>query len=92
MVYESRTTRTCQLAQYNLGGMYHNGYGVVQDYREAVKWYTKAAQQGDLAAQYDLGCMYYKGEVVEMDYREAVKWWTKAAQQGLAEAHSTTLA
>ena len=26
--------------------MYYNGEGVPQDYKEAVKWYTKAAEQG----------------------------------------------
>ena len=26
--------------------MYANGEGVVQDYKEAVKWYRKAAEQG----------------------------------------------
>ena len=33
-------------AQYNLGVMYDNGQGVQQDYKEAVKWYRKAAEQG----------------------------------------------
>ena len=26
-------------AQFNLGVMYHNGRGVMQDYKEAVEWY-----------------------------------------------------
>ena len=34
-------------AQFNLGVMYANGEGVPQDYAEAVKWYPKAAEQGD---------------------------------------------
>ena len=33
------------VAQYNLGLMYKNGWGVTQDYAEAVKWYRKAAEQ-----------------------------------------------
>ena len=33
-------------AQYNLGRMYVNGWGVPQDYKTAVKWYTLAAEQG----------------------------------------------
>ena len=32
-------------AQFNLGVMYHNGWGVIQDYAEAVKWYRLAADQ-----------------------------------------------
>ena len=73
-------------AQFLLGGMYYYGYGVVQDYREAVKWWTLAAQQGYAKAQYNLGLMYHDGEGVETNVREAVKWWTLAAQQGHAKA------
>lgn len=32
-------------AQSNLGALYDNGEGVLQDYKEAVRWYTKAAEQ-----------------------------------------------
>ena len=46
------------MAQYNLGVMYDNGDGVPQDYKEAVKWYRLAAEQGDASAQYNLGLMY----------------------------------
>ena len=31
-------------AQYNLGFMYRNGYGVEKNNKTAVKWYTKAAE------------------------------------------------
>ena len=33
-------------AQNNLGFMYINGEGVPQDYQEALKWYSLAAEQG----------------------------------------------
>ena len=33
-------------AQYNLGIMYANGYGVPEDDAEAVRWYRLAADQG----------------------------------------------
>jgi uncharacterized protein len=36
--------------QYNLGVMYKNGDGVVQDYAEAVKWWRLAAEQGNVKA------------------------------------------
>jgi uncharacterized protein len=48
-------------AQYNLGVMYGNGNGVVQDYAEAVKWYRLAAEQGNAKAQNNLGVMYEYG-------------------------------
>ncbi len=41
-------------AQNNLGVMYQNGQGILQEYKEAVKWYTKASEQGVASAQYNL--------------------------------------
>jgi hypothetical protein len=70
--------------------MYYFGDGVPKDYKEAVKWYTKAAEQGDKSAQFELGKMYYFGsdvfEGVPQDNKEAVKWFTKASEQGNASA------
>ncbi len=45
-------------AQYNLGMMYKNGEGVPKDYKEALKWYRLAAEQGFLIAPYNHGLMY----------------------------------
>ena len=38
-------------AQYALGSCYDSGRGVPQDYTEAVKWFHKAAEQGEAQAQ-----------------------------------------
>ena len=53
-----------------------------------MKWYTKAAEQGNAVAQNNLGFMYDNGKGVAQDYKEAVKWYTKAAEQGNASAQS----
>ena len=76
------------LAQNNLGGMYYNGQGVVQDDKEAVKWYTKASEQGDALAQNNLGGMYYNGQGVAQDDKEAVKWFRTSAEQGYSGAQN----
>jgi TPR repeat protein len=34
------------MAQNNLGVKYENGEGVPQDYKEAMKWYRLAIEQG----------------------------------------------
>ena len=44
--------------------MYYNGRGVKQDDFEAVKWYRKAAEQGDADAQANLGSAYGAGRGV----------------------------
>ena len=69
-------------AQCNLGFMYGEGKGVIQDYYEAVKWYRKSAEQGNAQGQYNLGVMYENGYGVTQDYYEAVKWYRKSAEQG----------
>ncbi|MDE7135473.1 MAG: sel1 repeat family protein, partial [Muribaculaceae bacterium] len=58
----------------------------MSDYTEAVKWYLKAAEQGDVRAQKSLGRMYENGQGVTQNYTEAVKWYRKAAEQGDAAA------
>ena len=57
-----------------------------KNYTQAVKWFRKAAEQGDAAAQNNLGSCYYNGHGVTQDYYEAVKWYRKAAEQGDADA------
>ena len=73
-------------AQYNLGVMYANGEGVVEDDAEAVRWYRLAADQGLADAQHNLGWMYGNGRGVVEDDAEAVRWLRLAADQGLADA------
>ena len=74
------------VAQYNLGLMYDNGYGVSQDYKTAVKWYTLAAEQGVADAQYALGWMYYKEYGVLLDYVYAHMWANISASNGDEDA------
>ena len=61
-------------------------YETKQDLKEAVKWYRKAAEQGDVDAQLALGDMYSDGRGVEKDFKGAAKWYRKAAEQGYASA------
>jgi TPR repeat protein len=57
-------------------------YAQLGDYREAVRCYRQAAEQGHAAAQYNLGWCYENGRGAEKDAREAVRWYGKAAEQG----------
>jgi hypothetical protein len=77
-----------QARRFNLGVMYDIGIGVPQDYKEAAKWYRKAAEHGHAVAQNNLGAMYEHGEGVPQDYKEAAKWYRKAAEQGHAVAQN----
>ncbi|MBQ2347641.1 MAG: sel1 repeat family protein, partial [Clostridia bacterium] len=66
-----------------LGNRYHNGEGVERDYRKAVYWLSKAAEQGNAGAQYELGICYFLGNGVVKDHKKAVYWLNKAAAQGV---------
>jgi len=89
-------------AQKKLGRLYETGHGVRQNCKESVKWYSKAAGQGDSEAlnkleqlagrgnspdaQYALGQMYEAGHGVSEDLEVAVSWYGRAAGQGHPEA------
>ena len=51
-----------------------------------MKWFRKAAEQGNAYGQYNLGFCYANGVGIAKDDEEAVKWFRKAADQGLKEA------
>lgn len=73
-------------AQNALGEAYYDGKGVTENLPEAVKWFTRAAEQENVKAENNLGNCYYNGYGVYENYGEAVKWYTKAAEQGLPVA------
>ncbi len=64
-----------------VGNPYDTGRGVAQDYGEAVRWYRRAAEQGDADAQSNLGFMYGNGRGVAQDYVQAHMWYNLAASR-----------
>ncbi len=74
-------------AQYSLGKLYETGgQGESAQYKEAVKWYLKAAEQGIAAARNNLGRLFAQGKGVELDRTKAVEYWQLAAQSKHAMA------
>jgi uncharacterized protein len=89
-------------AQINLGMMFEGGQGVPQDFKEAIRWYRLAADQGLIKAQeklnllvnkaaeaqinFGLGVVFETGQGVPQDFKEAIKWYQLAADQGLVKA------
>lgn len=61
-------------AQFCLGDMYNNGYGVAKDERKAVALFRKSAEQRFAPSQINLGIMYSQGSGVEQDLIEAFMW------------------
>jgi TPR repeat protein len=61
-------------AQYALGVMYVQGFGVPQNDAQAMKWFQRAAAQGDARAQYNLGAMYSTRQGGRQTYVAADPW------------------
>src|SRR6516225_7467030 len=70
----------------NLGGAYHLGLGVAQDYAKAREWYEKAAANGNAIAMNNLGLLYAHAQGVAQGYAKAREWYEKAAANGNAIA------
>lgn len=69
-------------AQFMVGLLYHEGEGVTKNYQEAIKWFTKAAEQNDNLAQYYLGAIYEKGHGIKTNLTLAKELYGKACDNG----------
>jgi TPR repeat protein len=74
--------------QNRLGNMYYSGYGVAQDYKQAIYWYEKSANNGFHWGQYNLADMYYEGTGVEKNYVKAFNLFKKAAESNNYQAQT----
>ncbi|MDB4665165.1 sel1 repeat family protein, partial [Verrucomicrobia bacterium] len=64
------------------GKAYYYGNGVMKDYKKAVPWLTKAAEQGCAPAQWSLGVAFQDGNGVMKDYVSAHAWYNLASANG----------
>lgn len=80
-VLEKKAKQGDLVAQRMLGDSYRIG---VFEYNipKAIKWYSVAANRGDIDAQYNLGVIYGADKYNSIDDVKALKWLTKAANQG----------
>src|SRR5690606_36911624 len=70
-------------AQMMTGMNYANGKGVKQDYAEAVKWFTKAAEAGHIESASYLAMALRSGQVERN--RELADKWTAYVQEHAPE-------
>ena len=76
-------------AQVELGLHYELGEGVQQDYKEARRWFRRAAKQEYAAAQFNLGRIYADGLGVLQSDEMALRLYNQAAEQGYAPAQNS---
>ncbi|WP_324172393.1 tetratricopeptide repeat protein [Sulfurimonas sp.] len=58
---------------------------VLKDYPNAIKWYKKAIQKGDVDAINNLAILYKE----QKDYPNAIKWYKKAIKKGHIDARKS---
>lgn len=76
-------------AEFDLGLMYRDGFGVPQDLEVARTWYIRAAEHGGPVVQLRLGTLYYHGSDsfgVQKDDEQALRWVRRAASQAFPPA------
>jgi TPR repeat protein len=65
----------------NIGGTYQFDLG---NYSEALKWYRRGAEKGDVNSETHLAEMYMEGEGVKKDAKEAMRLYMRSAKDGYA--------
>lgn len=78
-------------SQYNIGWMYHNGYGLRIDDESAFYWWLQAAANGSADAHFALGDLYANGQGVEKNIAIALGWYISAALKGNEAARETLM-
>ena len=74
-------------AQYGIGWMYHNGYGLSVDDQKAYDWWGKAAAQNYAEAIFSIGTLYQFGyDPLKKDNRIALSYYLMAAVSGHEES------
>ena len=73
-------------AQFRLGMMFAEGFGIQQNWRQAAQWFERAAQQNDVGAQWTLARLYRVGRGVRKSDTLALRWYQQLAEQGFAPA------
>jgi len=85
-VYRPLAEQGNVIAQFNLGRIYENGWGVQRDFATALTWLRRAADKGQPDALYSLGGMYASGTGISKDLATAWNLYRDAADRGQRKA------
>ncbi|HEA25894.1 MAG TPA: hypothetical protein ENH92_02100 [Ectothiorhodospiraceae bacterium] len=74
-------------AQYGIGWMYHNGYGLSIDDEKAYEWWSQAAAQNYIEAIFSIGTLYQFGYgALKKDMKIALGYYLMATVAGHEES------
>jgi hypothetical protein len=63
-----------------IGVLYQQGKAVERDYTQAMDYYKRAAERGNVPAMYNIGVLYEGGLGVMRSREQAIVWYKKAAE------------
>ena len=66
-------------AQYQLGSIYHFGYKVARDFKQAIHWYSRAIAKGHVKALVNQGYIYIV-EGIPQNIIKGIELWEEAAR------------
>jgi TPR repeat protein len=76
-------------AQYNIGWMYMNGYGLRVNDNIALEWWQKASMQRHADASFSIAMLYSMGEGgIPKDNNKAIDYYLLALEEGHEDAIS----
>ena len=71
-----------------MGTLYEEGKIVEQSYKEAVYWYKKAIENGDIDAKYNLGRCYYSDRSSKENLKKASEIFKELSEQNYKDSKS----
>ncbi len=69
-------------AQNEVGGWYYRGRHVKQNYEEALQWWAKSAEQGNIQAIGNMGLCYQTGHGIAPDSLKATRLYQRSIKEG----------
>lgn len=69
-------------AQNEVGGWYYRGRHVKQNYGEALQWWAKSAEQGNVQAIGNMGLCYQTGHGIAADSLKATRLYQRSIREG----------
>ena len=85
-IFEKLANSGVARAQYLLAKIYNSGILLPRDDAVALRWFSEAAQQGDVNSAFNLAQMFLGGEGTVVSYDKAYFWLRRARDLGDEES------
>ena len=74
-------------SEFYIAKMYVDGDGVTRDLKQAIEWYTKAAERGKAGSQYNIGSLYHREKSIQ-NLTLAHMWYSIASKNKIPDKYA----